>query len=254
MSSESVTEAQVVKGVIPAEYGSAMAGSISLIMRSGTNEWHGSLFHRYEGSVLSARHPVVAREPNSVWNQFGGSLGGPIKRDRIFFFFAYEGYRQRTTVATTPLVPTPYFRDIMMTSLPFPETKRLLDFYPLPNQPYGPMDLLARWIGAGIRQNNDDHVDVKTDYLVGGGNLYLTFSRGHPDQILANLQPLNPQIVKVISRRANANYVASGSRQAEWDTARTFRINTSSSGWRGILTGPPSFRAGPIFRQSRFQG
>ena len=207
MSSESVTEAQIVKGVIPAEYGSAMAGNISLIMRSGSNEWHGSLFHRYEGSLFSARNPVVAREPNSVWNQFGGSIGGPIKRDRIFFFFAYEGYRQRTSVATTPLVPTPYFRDIMMTSLPFPETRTLLDYYPLPNQAYAPTDLLARWVGSGIRQNDDDHFDVKADYLVGGGTFSLTFSGGHPDQIQANLQPLNPQIVKVTSRRANASYV-----------------------------------------------
>src|SRR6267142_1575148 len=111
MSAESVSEAQVVKGVIPAEYGSAMAGSVSLIMRSGTNQWHGSLFHRYEGSVLSARNPILAREPNSVWNQFGGSLGGPVKRDRVFFFFAYEGYRQRTTVATTPIVAKIWGRD-----------------------------------------------------------------------------------------------------------------------------------------------
>jgi len=207
MSAESVSEAQVVKGVIPAEYGSAMAGSVSLIMRSGTNQWHGSLFHRYEGSVLSARNPILAREPNSVWNQFGGSLGGPIKRDRAFFFFAYEGYRQRTTVATTPIVPTPYFRDIMMRSLPFPETKIMLDYYPLPNQPYAPTDLLARWIGSGVRQNDDDHVDFKTDYLVGGGNFYLTFSGGHPYQVNANLQPLDPLIVNVKARRASANYV-----------------------------------------------
>src|SRR5437870_13765752 len=101
-----------------------------------------------------------------------GSLGGPIKRDRAFFFIAYEGYRQRTTVATTPIVPTPYFRDIMMRSLPFQETKILLDYYPLPNQPYAPTDLLARWIGSGVRQNDDDHVDFKTDYLVGGGKFY----------------------------------------------------------------------------------
>jgi len=93
MSSESVAEVQVVKGVLPAEYGSAMAGNLSLITKSGTNEWHGSLFHRYEGSALSARLPILAREPNSLWNQFLVSVRAWIKKALDFFFFAYEGYR-----------------------------------------------------------------------------------------------------------------------------------------------------------------
>src|SRR5262245_22123672 len=86
MSTEAVGEVQVVKGVMSAEYGGAMAGSLSVITKSGTNEWHGSVFHRYEGSVLSARNPTLARRPNSVWNQFGGSLGGPVRKNKIFFF------------------------------------------------------------------------------------------------------------------------------------------------------------------------
>jgi hypothetical protein len=119
MSADAVGEVQVVKGVIPAEY-SGLSGHLSLITKSGTNEWHGSLFHRYEGSVLSARQPILRTEPNSVWNQFGGSLGGPVLRDKAFFFFAYEGYRQRTTTALVNDVPTPYFRGLIRESMPFP--------------------------------------------------------------------------------------------------------------------------------------
>lgn len=207
MSSESVGEVQVLKGVMPAEYGSSMAGAMSVITKSGTNEWHGSLFHRYEGSALSARQATLATEANSVWNQFGGSLGGPIRRDRAFFFFAYEGYRQRTTVPSTPTVPTPRFREILLRYLPFQETKLVLDFYPLPNQPYGSDDLLARWIGPGARVNNDDHFDWKIDYLVGGGNLSLTFAGGHPYQSKAQDNPLNPQVFNTSSQRANLSYV-----------------------------------------------
>jgi hypothetical protein len=222
MSSESVAEVQVVKGVIPAEYGSAMAGNMSLISKSGNNEWHGSLFHRYEGSVLSARSPILTSEPNSVWNQFGGSLGGPIQRDRTFFFFAYEGYRQRTSVDVNPTVPTPYFRNIWLTSLPFPETKTLLDYYPVPNQPYGPTDLLSRWVGPGIKRNNDDHVDAKWDYLVGGGNFSLSFSGGHPDQVEGVPQPLNPRTTKGRLLRASANYVIG---RARWTSSTRVGLN-----------------------------
>ena len=58
-----------------------------------------------------------------------------MKRDRAFFFVAYEGYRQRSVVAMNATVPTPRFRDILTTSLPFPETQLWLKFYPTPNQP-----------------------------------------------------------------------------------------------------------------------
>jgi hypothetical protein len=207
MSSESVGEVQVIKGVIPAEYGSAMGGAMSLITKSGTNQYHGSLFHRYEGSALAARHPQFTKKPNTVWNQFGGSLGGPIKRDKAFFFFAYEGYRLRSAVDTNPTVPTPYFRNIMMTSLPQPDIKLLLDHYPLPNQPYAPTDLTARFIGPGILENNDDHLDAKADLLLGGGNLSVTFFGGHPDQIRAASIPENPQFTHATSRRLSGNYV-----------------------------------------------
>src|SRR5437867_8374984 len=130
MSSEAVGEMQIVKGVTPAEYGMAMGGQMSVITKSGSNAWHGSLFHRYEGSVLSARPQFLVRENNSVWNQFGGSLGGPIKTNKAFFFFAYEGYRQRGVVAMNASVPTQSFRDILTTSLPFKETQKWLSDYP----------------------------------------------------------------------------------------------------------------------------
>ncbi|MBI4474745.1 MAG: TonB-dependent receptor, partial [Acidobacteria bacterium] len=209
MSSEAVGEVQVIKGVMPAEYGSAMAGTLSVITKSGTNDFHGSVFYRYEGSVLSARHPTLRHEPNSVWNQFGASMGGRIKRDKIFFFVAYEGYRQRTSNPLEPSVPTPYFRDILMRSLPFPETKVWLDYQPLPNQPYGPTDLIARWVGPSERINDDDHVDFKIDYLLGRGNFSLSFSGGHPYQKKASENPLNPQFTNGSSQRASANYIVS---------------------------------------------
>jgi len=208
MSTESVAEVQIVKGVMPAEYGSAMAGAMTLISKSGTNQLHGSLFHRYEGSVLSARHPFLRERPNSVWNQFGGSVGGPIKRDKLFLFAAYEGYRQHTSIAIdpSPAVPTPYFREILLKSLPDPATAVMLSYYPLPNQPYGPTDLLALWTGAGPKVNKDDHIDAKVDYILGGGNLSFSIFGGHPFQFQAAAQPLNPQTTNAFTRRWAANY------------------------------------------------
>jgi hypothetical protein len=224
MSSESVAEVQVVKGVMAAEYGGAMSGNLSLITKSGTNDWHGSLFHRYEGSLLSARQPFLTQEQNSVWNQFGGSLGGPIKKDKAFFFAAYEGYRQRTALAMNPppTVPTQRFRDILLSSLPFPETKLFLDHVPLPNQPHAPDALLGVWFGSAPKVANDDHVDVKADYMIGGGNFSVTLYGGHPYAEQTSQQPLNPQYTTSFTRRLSVNYVLGRPR---WTSSTRFGYN-----------------------------
>ena len=223
MSADAVGEVQVVKGVIPAEYG-GLSGNVSFITKSGTNDWHGSLFHRYEGSALSAHQPFLSAKPHSVWNQFGGSMGGRILRDKFFFFVAYEGYRQRSSTTLTNDVPTPLFRDILRHALPFPETDINLKYYTLPNQPYGPADLLGRWFGPGLSSQNDDHVDTKLDYLIGGGNLSVTFSGAHPFQNQAAQQPLNPRTFRGKMLRGNTSYVIG---RARWTSATYFGINAS---------------------------
>lgn len=222
MSSEAIAEVQIVKGVFGAEYGSTMGGNLSLITKSGTNQWHGSAFHRYEGSALSARNAFLATEPNSVWNQFGGSFGGPIKRDKAFFFFAFEGYRQRTSEALNSTVPTPLFRDIMLNGLMAPETQLLLNYYPLPNTQYAPTALLARWIGPGKKAYDDDHVDFKIDYLIFGGTLAFSGSAGHPYASRPSSLPENPEVFHAQSERGSLNYVLGKSR---WTSATRIGYN-----------------------------
>src|SRR3954468_1140172 len=94
VSLEAVQELQTTKGILPAEYGQVLGGNVNIITKSGTNAWHGSAFENFQAENLNARLQVVATKPTSVFNQFGGSLGGRIKRDRIFVFGDYEGYRQ----------------------------------------------------------------------------------------------------------------------------------------------------------------
>src|SRR5262245_23878650 len=222
MSSEAVGEVQIVKGVFAAEYGSAMGGNLSLITKSGTNEMHGSLFYRYEGSVLSARNAFLTSEPNSVWNQFGGSFGGPIKKDQAFFFFSYEGYRQRTSDAIVANVPTPYFRDQMLRGLAVPETQLVLNYYPLPTTSYGPTDLLAQWIGPAPKANDDDHVDFKVDYNLYGGTLSLSGSAGHPFASRPSGLPTNPDVFHAQNERGSLNYVLG---KAHWTAATRIGYN-----------------------------
>jgi hypothetical protein len=230
MSSEAVGEMQVVKGVTPAEYGMAMGGQMSVITKSGTNEWHGSVFHRYEGSVLSARPQFLTQKNNSVWNQFGGSFGGPIEKDKAFFFFAYEGYRQRSVVPLNPTVPTQRFRDILLQYLPFQETRTLLNYYPLPNTPLSAPDaLLGVWNGPGAKSANDDHIDAKIDFPIAGGNLSITAAISHPQLIIPTDTPQNPKDFSSRWRRLSLNYVLGRgpwtfSSRAGYNIARLWRV------------------------------
>ena len=96
-SEESVQEFQVNQNGFSAEFGRAGGAVINVVTKSGTNDWHGSAFEFFRDEALNSNTPILtargAKRPKSQINQFGGTLGGPIKRDRAFFFFAYDGQR-----------------------------------------------------------------------------------------------------------------------------------------------------------------
>ncbi len=84
---------------------------MTMISRSGANEFHGSVFEDYNGSSLNARDFFSKTVPFRVYNDFGASLGGPIRKYKTFFFGAYEGSREATEVINTMNVPRAAWRD-----------------------------------------------------------------------------------------------------------------------------------------------
>ena len=99
-SEESVQEFQVNQNGFSAEFGRAGGAVINVVTKSGTNEWHGSAFEYFRDESLNSNTPILtargAKRPKSQINQFGGTVGGPIKHDRAFFFAAFDG--QRSTI------------------------------------------------------------------------------------------------------------------------------------------------------------
>ena len=99
-SEESVQEFQINQNGFSAEFGRAGGAVINVVTKSGTNNWHGSAFEYFRDESLNSNTPILtargAKRPKSQINQFGGTLGGPIKRDRAFFFAAFDG--QRSTI------------------------------------------------------------------------------------------------------------------------------------------------------------
>ncbi|HWY59634.1 MAG TPA: TonB-dependent receptor [Terriglobales bacterium] len=113
ISQDAIEEYRVSSALYDAEYGTQSGGQVDVVTKSGTNQFHGSLFGYLRNSVFDARNfndfdingnPAV---PPFRFGQYGMSLGGPIVKDKLFFFLNYEGLRQYGGATTRVLVPSP---------------------------------------------------------------------------------------------------------------------------------------------------
>lgn len=108
-SPDSIEEFRVITNSFDAEYGRNSGAVVNVVTKSGTNAFHGSTYEFFRNTVLNA-HPFTftpAPKPAFNQNQFGGTLGGPIKKDKSFFFVAYEGRRIVQGIVSQPvIVPT----------------------------------------------------------------------------------------------------------------------------------------------------
>ncbi|HEY2018399.1 MAG TPA: carboxypeptidase-like regulatory domain-containing protein [Bryobacteraceae bacterium] len=104
---DAVREFNVQTDTYGAEYGKRSGGQVSVVTQSGTNSLHGSLFEFLRNSALDSRSVFAQTSfvPPFRQNQFGASLGGPLKKDRLFLFGNYEGFRQAQTLSSVSVVP-----------------------------------------------------------------------------------------------------------------------------------------------------
>ena len=100
-----LSEFKVITNAYDAEKGLASAATIQVVTRSGSNEFHGNLFEFHRDSDLTARNYFAPSTPFLVQNQFGGTIGGPIRRNKTFFFFGYQGTRIRQSVLNNTAIP-----------------------------------------------------------------------------------------------------------------------------------------------------
>jgi|HubBroStandDraft_1064217.scaffolds.fasta_scaffold00129_35 hypothetical protein len=107
---DSIAEFRILTSNFDAEYGEFSGGQINVITKSGSNAFHGDLFEFLRNTDLDARNYFSPARGTFIQNQFGGTFGGPIKRNKIFFFADYQGTRQRQGV-DTGLIPVPSIAD-----------------------------------------------------------------------------------------------------------------------------------------------
>jgi hypothetical protein len=117
-SMESVAEFRVNSGLAPAESGLGSGGNITVVSKSGSNRLSGSIFEFFRNDALDAANKYDDIKQPLEMNQFGGSVGGPIARNKTFVFFSYEGLQQKTGLTFTEAVPSDEARRRIMAGEP----------------------------------------------------------------------------------------------------------------------------------------
>src|SRR5437773_3798808 len=102
---EAVREYNVLEHTYGAEYGKRAGGQVSIVTSSGTNQWHGDVFEYMRNSALDAKNYFEDAKGPFKRHQFGGTIGGPLKKDKLFVFGNYEGFQQRLAQSTRSIYP-----------------------------------------------------------------------------------------------------------------------------------------------------
>ncbi len=216
-SIDAVQEFKIQTSNFSAELPSKGGAVINLAIKSGTNQWHGSLFEFNRNSAFRARSFFEGERRNLNQNQFGGTVGGPILKDKSFFFGAYEARRIRRPTPVIGTLPTPEqrrgifdpqsfgaiydpltFDPGTLTRKPFPNntipqdrispiSRKILEFVPLPNHP-DPLRNFQRVLG---NEDDMDQLNARFDHHFGGNDtLMFNFNiTDHERLFLGTLEP-----------------------------------------------------------------
>ncbi len=230
---DSVQEFNLQSSNFTAEYGNAAWGIVNVVTKSGTNEVHGSLFYFLRNGNLNSRQFFAPEQDVLKRNQFGGSVGGPIVKDKLFFFGTYQGTILRNVPAgINRFVPTAAERQGDFSSVPTqlidpvskeplvnnqipasrfsPVSMFFLERIPLPNGP----NRLVTFPGAKIEQEENQFM-TKVDYVEGrhqlSGRYYFTDFDAPPEVGPANILAAGSSgnAVRVQNVSLNYTYVPS---------------------------------------------
>jgi hypothetical protein len=204
-SIDAIQEFHVETSNYSAQYGRSAGGIVSVSLKSGTNQFHGDAFEFFRNTVLNANDFFANRgglqRPPLHRNQFGGVVGGPIVRNRSFFFVSYQGQRQVGSTSGQVTVPTvaevrdgnfgsiniynpasvvngvrtQFTGNIIPLSQRDPVGVKLASLYPAPNAP----GLVNNYAYNQLQGNNANQIDSRFDeQLTGKDTMFFSFSRG----------------------------------------------------------------------------
>ena len=177
VSSESIAEFRVNASTYGVTEGYAPGGQVEIVSKSGSNVLHGSLYEYFRNDKLDSRSPFdPAKLPPLRLNQFGGSVGGAIVQNKVFFFADYEGLRQSIGQTLIGFVPSDSFRSSAM--LQSPQIGPLLNAYPHATIPTASSDT-SEIIHTGAQRIQEDSGLIRLDWRLSDDNTF--FARYNVD-------------------------------------------------------------------------
>jgi hypothetical protein len=188
---DAVEEFSVLTSNYSVQYGRGAGGVINAVTRNGTNAFHGDVYEFLRNSALDARNFFDVQKPPFRRNQFGASAGGPIRRDKTFFFGDYEGFRETLGSSTVDLVPSANARNGILSTgnvTVDPAVVPYLALWPQPNGPLLPGGDVGRFSISAPQKSREDYLIGKIDHTfsasdnLAGTYLYDNGNVSSPDE------------------------------------------------------------------------
>ena len=192
VSVEAIQEFKATGSAFSAEYGRATGGVLNITTKSGTNQVHGTALEFFRNDALDANsffsNLSGLKKPPLRWNQFGGNLGGPVRRDNLFFFFNYEGAIVRRAAQITGNVATP-----ALLAQVTPAIREVLSL--LPREFTATSNPLIGFSRRNDQTRNDEHTYLgRVDWLLGKHRISGRYNYNHQDFINPQLMSDHPQV------------------------------------------------------------
>jgi outer membrane receptor protein involved in Fe transport len=163
---DAIQEFEVLTSTADASFGRQGGAHVNVITRSGGNELRGTGWGFFRNNALDARNyfaPADEESPEYERSQFGASLGGPVVRDRTFFFADYEGTRTDEGITRIATVPTAEQRALATFFPAHPVGRAILELYPQANRP----GQTGNFVSSPIQTDRQDHFDARLDHGIG---------------------------------------------------------------------------------------
>jgi hypothetical protein len=178
---DAIAEFRILTNTAPPEYGANTGSTTSVVTRAGGNQFHGSIFEFFRNDALDTRNYFSSKVEPLKQNQFGATVGGPIRTDRLFFFTYYEGFRNRQGITTSATVPTDAQKKGDFSELGYPLINFAAGGIPyqnnqLPPSSFNPVGVnVANLYPSGnvtpsiytatvVGTNDDDQVGIRLDF------------------------------------------------------------------------------------------
>lgn len=189
---DAIQEFNVQTSIASAEVGRNSGAQVNIITKSGTNDFHGTMFYLGRNDFFDATNFFLnkgGQKKNALRrHQFGGTAGGRLIRDKTFWFFSFEGFREKTATPVTGTVPTQAQRDAVTN----PVSKKVLDFYPLPNTSGS-----RNWTGTAANVTNSETYFWRVDHNLTTNNRLTSryaWLRGKTNSLQSTANPFHGNI------------------------------------------------------------